>query len=127
MEDEDFLSDSYLYFYYGDDGSWVLTNSSPYLNDSSNLFYDVESGSYELTANEWRTFIMTLAFYVVVFVLGVTGNCLVIYCIARYKRMKSITNQLLMSLACADLLLVLVCIPIKVQLLSKFLFNNIMV
>lgn len=112
MADADMMSDDYLYFYYADDGSWIIANSSSYVNQSWDLYYDI--GSDGLTANQWKSFIITLVFYAIVFVTGITGNCLVIYCIAKYRRMKSITNQLLMSLACADLLLILVCVPIKV-------------
>eukprot|EP00106_Octopus_bimaculoides_P006202 XP_014773644.1 PREDICTED: delta-type opioid receptor-like [Octopus bimaculoides] len=51
--------------------------------------------------------------YSITLFLGVTGNSLVIFCILRYNRMRSITNILLLSLASADLLLVVICVPIK--------------
>ena len=56
--------------------------------------------------------------YGLTFLLGVTGNSLVIFTICRHWRLRSPTNIFLVSLATADLLLVLVCIPIKVSLLS---------
>lgn len=62
-----------------------------------------------------KEFVAVAVFYSFIFLLGIIGNTLVIYCIARYKRMKSITNQLLLSLACADLLLTLICVPVKVS------------
>uniref|UniRef100_A0A0L8HCA5 G-protein coupled receptors family 1 profile domain-containing protein n=1 Tax=Octopus bimaculoides TaxID=37653 RepID=A0A0L8HCA5_OCTBM len=37
--------------------------------------------------------------YSITLFLGVTGNSLVIFCILRYNRMRSITNILLLSLA----------------------------
>lgn len=51
--------------------------------------------------------------YSITLLLGVVGNSLVIFCILKYQRMRSITNILLLSLASADLLLVLICVPIK--------------
>ena len=54
---------------------------------------------------------------VVLGIIGVTGfigNILVIFAIAKVQRMRSITNLFLLSLASADLLLVIVCVPVKV-------------
>ena len=53
--------------------------------------------------------------YGLTFLLGITGNSLVIFTICRHWRLRSPTNIFLVSLATADLLLVLVCIPIKVS------------
>ena len=49
--------------------------------------------------------------------LGVTGNSLVIFSILRYRRMQTVTNIFLTSLATADLMLVILCVPIKVRAL----------
>ncbi|ELU04735.1 hypothetical protein CAPTEDRAFT_22840, partial [Capitella teleta] len=51
--------------------------------------------------------------YVVTLFLGFVGNLLVIVSIFRYKRMRTVTNTFLTSLASADLLLVIMCIPVK--------------
>lgn len=86
-------SDLYTYYYYYDEGADMAG----------------------LSTEELKSVIPVAIIYGIIFLLGVTGNSLVIYCVAKYKRMKkSITNQLLLSLACADLLLTLVCVPIKV-------------
>ena len=47
--------------------------------------------------------------------LGVVGNLLILVAILGYKKMKSPTNVFLASLALADLLLCLICIPVKVR------------
>ena len=47
--------------------------------------------------------------------LGVIGNLLILVAILGYKKMKSPTNVFLASLAMADLLLCLICIPVKVR------------
>ena len=52
-------------------------------------------------------------------VMGLIGNILVILSVARYKKMQNVTNIFLLSLATADLLLVLICVPVKVSLTSK--------
>ena len=53
--------------------------------------------------------------YVLTLVLGAIGNVLVVLAIVRLRRLQSITNIFLVSLASADLLLVCACVPIKVK------------
>ena len=53
--------------------------------------------------------------YGLTFLLGIIGNSLVLFTICRHRRMRSPTNTFLVSLATADLVLVVVCIPIKVR------------
>lgn len=65
--------------------------------------------------------IPSLTFYVLIGLLGLAGNILVIVAILAFPRMKSITNVFLLSLASADLLLVLICVPIKVFFIYLFL------
>ena len=54
--------------------------------------------------------------YGLTFFLGVIGNGLVIVTVLRIRRLINVTNVFLASLASADLLLVLICVPIKVSL-----------
>jgi len=49
---------------------------------------------------------------------GAVGNLLVIVSICRFRRLHSVTNVFLVSLATADLLLILICVPIKVRIRS---------
>lgn len=58
--------------------------------------------------------IPSVTFYTLIGLFGIAGNLLVIVAILSFPRMKSITNIFLLSLASADLLLVLICVPIKV-------------
>lgn len=62
----------------------------------------------------WNELIPTLVVYSITFVLGLAGNCLIIFTTFRYRRMQSVTNIFLASLASADLLLIIICIPVKV-------------
>ena len=52
--------------------------------------------------------------YVIIFATGILGNSLVIIAILRLKRLKSVTNIFLLSLATSDLIVIIVCVPIKV-------------
>ncbi|KAF6202751.1 hypothetical protein GE061_003153 [Apolygus lucorum] len=61
----------------------------------------------------WNELIPTTIVYAITLILGISGNLLIIITISKYRRMKSITNTFLASLASADLLLVLVCTPVK--------------
>jgi hypothetical protein len=64
-------------------------------------------------------FIPSILIYSVTFILGFVGNLLVILAICYLKKLKSITNLFLLSLATADFLLITICVPIKVNYLSK--------
>lgn len=58
--------------------------------------------------------------YVLTLALGILGNVLVIFSVSYYRRMRTVTNSFLLSLACADLLLVLICVPIKAVAFFSF-------
>lgn len=74
---------------------------------------DKEQALIELEAKV-KTFIF-ITFYVLTFIVGFVGNSLVIYLIINIKKLQSITSLFLVSLATADLLLILVCVPIKIM------------
>lgn len=67
-----------------------------------------------------KSFIFT-TFYVLTFLFGLIGNALVIYLILKIKKLQSITSLFLMSLAFADLLLIVICVPMKI---AEFLSDN---
>ncbi|KAG8185982.1 hypothetical protein JTE90_003540 [Oedothorax gibbosus] len=57
--------------------------------------------------------------YGVTLVVGLVGNLLIIYTVVSFRRMRTISNVFLASLATADLLVVCVCVPVKfIQLFS---------
>ncbi|ESO10327.1 hypothetical protein HELRODRAFT_120046, partial [Helobdella robusta] len=62
--------------------------------------------------NHIETIIVSIV-YGLTFLAGSVGNSLVIICILKFKKMRSVTNVFLLSLASADLLLVFACVPIK--------------
>lgn len=72
-------------------------------------------------------------FYIILYstisVAAVGGNSIVIYLIAKYKRMRSVTNLFLLNCALGDLLMALLCIPftsISNLLLDSWIFGLFM-
>ncbi|KAJ9583276.1 hypothetical protein L9F63_022381, partial [Diploptera punctata] len=73
----------------------------------------------------WAELVPTLIVYGATMVVGIAGNSLIIFTICRYRRMKSTTNVFLASLASADLLLIIICIPVKSLHLSSWKLADI--
>ncbi|KAK6172472.1 hypothetical protein SNE40_016112 [Patella caerulea] len=69
-----------------------------------------------------------IAFYSVIFLLAVVGNILVIVTLIQNKRMRTVTNVFLLSLAISDLLLAVFCMPFTLVpvLLRNFIFGAVM-
>ncbi|XP_067678886.1 QRFP-like peptide receptor [Haliotis asinina] len=77
-----------------------------------NSFYDVITSFREslFTVHNTTTIIL-LTFYVPVFLVSLVGNILVLLVIAPNRQLQSVTNNFLLNLAIADLLVTIVCIP----------------
>ena len=56
--------------------------------------------------NSWFIAILFIV-YALIFIIGICGNCLVIYVIVSRKEMKSNTNYYILNLAIADVLMCL--------------------
>lgn len=89
--------------------------------DDFNYTYSYQDSLDWLPLNE---LVPCVTFYVIIGLLGITGNSLVIIVILALPRTRNITNLFLLSLASADLLLVLVCVPIKVDHSTIFRYNS---
>ena len=76
---------------------------------------------YSVSVNtiDLRELIPVVVVYSLTLILGILGNLLVIFSIVRYRRMQNVTNIFLTSLASADLLLVMLCVPIKVRFFAS--------
>ncbi|KAK8751012.1 hypothetical protein OTU49_015094, partial [Cherax quadricarinatus] len=85
----------------------TLSTSSS--NDYDYYEYDLDES---LSTYYWDELLPPLTVYIITIFLGILGNSLIIYTISRYNGMKSTTNVFLASLASADLLLILVCVPV---------------
>ncbi|KAL8207570.1 UNVERIFIED_CONTAM: hypothetical protein K2H54_059055 [Gekko kuhli] len=64
--------------------------------------------------------------YSLIFLLSVLGNTLVIIVLIRNKRMRTVTNIFLLSLAISDLMLCFFCMPFTLipNLLQDFIFGS---
>ncbi|XP_003740144.1 neuropeptide SIFamide receptor [Galendromus occidentalis] len=49
--------------------------------------------------------------YLSVFIVGLVGNSCVIWVVIRAPRMRTVTNYLIVNLACIDIIVLLVCVP----------------
>ncbi|XP_066258859.1 QRFP-like peptide receptor [Euwallacea similis] len=87
---------------------------------NSNKDMNEFDGSDPNSLFDWAELIPTLIVYGFSFILGLTGNCLIIFTTYRYRRMHSVTNVFLSSLASSDLLLIIFCIPVKVAKLFSY-------
>ncbi|XP_059210715.1 cholecystokinin receptor type A [Centropristis striata] len=67
-----------------------------------------------------------IVLYSLIFLLSVVGNSLIIGVLVRNKRMRTVTNLFLLSLAASDLLVSLVCIPFTLipNLMRDFIFGT---
>jgi hypothetical protein len=76
---------------------------------------DSELSSQASIDSEWLIkFIPSITIYTITFIMGFFGNLLVIISICYLKKLQSITNMFLLSLATADFLLIIICVPIKI-------------
>ena len=79
-----------------------------YVTSSRNSHDDVTTTSLTELAAVRFTFI---ALYVIIFVVGISGNSLVVYVIMRNKAMQTITNLFIVNLALSDILMCLLAVP----------------
>lgn len=96
--------------------AYNLTLNASFNEDMN--YYDIESN---LNDEEDKTFLIKLIVFVLIylltFLLGLIGNSLVIFSILTVNSLNNITNIFLISLATADLLLIIICVPMKVKFL----------
>lgn len=71
--------------------------------------------------------LVVVALYIHIFCLAVIGNILVILTLVQNKRMRTVTNVLLLNLAISDLLLAVFCMPFTVtpMLMKNFIFGEV--
>ncbi|XP_050734737.1 QRFP-like peptide receptor isoform X2 [Eriocheir sinensis] len=91
----------------GDENAWNETEYDYDYEKALNTFF-------------WSQLAPALAVYSATYLVGVTGNGLIIFTICRFRRLKTTTNVFLASLASADLLLILLCIPVKLARLFSY-------
>ena len=89
-----------------------VSDDQPTEGDDYQYEYDVDES---LVNYDWSELVPAVVVYSTILLLGICGNALIICTITRYRRLKTVTNTFLASLASADLLLVLICVPVNVS------------
>ncbi|CAM1324994.1 Uncharacterised protein r2_g3385 [Pycnogonum litorale] len=82
-------------------------------------FYDYDPKD-SFSAFNFVELVPTTVVYGLTFIFGFTGNVLIIFIVSRYQRMRTISNIFLASLAAADLLLIVTCIPVMLARLYSY-------
>ncbi|XP_068628038.1 cholecystokinin receptor-like [Battus philenor] len=85
----------------------------------------VRNSTVASNAYEWR---FVLPPYFIIFLLSISGNCLVITTLASNRRMRTVTNVYLLNLAISDFLLGVFCLPFTLvgQIYRRFLFGAVL-
>jgi len=84
-------------------GSFPQTPTSPNVSERSNSGGSAELSVYAKSA--------VIVLYTVVTVVAVGGNATVCVIVATHRRMRTVTNYFIVSLACSDVLMATLCIP----------------
>jgi hypothetical protein len=82
--------------------------TSSFSNTTQNLFSSRPPTKIEMPLD---VIIYGCVFYTIIFLIGVTGNLLVIYVLLKEKQLRSFTNYLLANLSIADLMVLFICVP----------------
>ncbi|XP_052256364.1 LOW QUALITY PROTEIN: pyroglutamylated RF-amide peptide receptor-like [Dreissena polymorpha] len=91
-----------------------MISFAPWHVNSTNATTDANDYDYEILYSPPLQELVPMSLsYGATLLLGIIGNGLVILSVSRFEQMMTITNTFLLSLASADLLLVLICVPIK--------------
>ena len=98
-----------------------VNDDQPTEGDDYQYEYDVDESFVNY---DWSELVPAVVVYSIILLLGICGNALIICTITRYRRLKTVTNTFLASLASADLLLVLICVPVNVSHLWSCHFNR---
>ena len=103
----------------GNNNVSVFNNNSEIYFDNGTEEYDYEDYDYDyddsIKSYDWSELGPSIFVYSVTFWAGVVGNILILLAVIRHTHVKnSPVNVFLASLASADLLLILICLPLKV-------------
>ncbi|XP_074601866.1 G-protein coupled receptor 54-like [Brevipalpus obovatus] len=88
-------------------------------NSSNPEFYDYDYENSVATF-DYTHLIPTALIYGLTLIIGLIGNGLIIYTVSHFRRMRTLSNVFLASLASADLLLIIICVPVKFAQLFSF-------
>ncbi|XP_072300924.1 cholecystokinin receptor-like [Eucyclogobius newberryi] len=107
-------------------GCGNYSNSSAHMTDCNQTFTNASGLGKATKAKEVDAFRILL--YTLIFLLSVFGNLLIIIVLVLNKRMRTVTNSFLLSLAVSDLMMALFCMPFTLipNILEDFIFGEAM-
>lgn len=88
-------------------------------NQTNDYFPDYDASASFDSYNYWDL-IPTAIVYGLTLIAGLIGNGLIVYTVIHFRRMRTLSNVFLASLASADLLLIIVCVPVKFAQLFSY-------
>lgn len=117
----DLCNDVNMTWQSGDDVIALASNASSHLLLCSNA--TVQGGRRRM----WGLTVALVTIYGVICTAGLVGNCLVVYVVARYTRMKTVTNVYIMNLSVADgLFLIGLPMIMTTAILQYWVFGSVM-
>lgn len=107
-------------------GCGNVSNISVQVTDCNGSFSNASVLPKPAKTKEMDTFRILL--YTLIFLLSVFGNLLIIVVLALNKRMRTVTNSFLLSLAMSDLMMAVFCMPFTLipNILEDFIFGAAM-
>ncbi|KAK3094618.1 hypothetical protein FSP39_004088 [Pinctada imbricata] len=109
------------------DGSTVFPFNISTLVDINTTSNITAEHPPQIMQQKWLTCIF-IVFYAIIFLLGVSGNTLVVYVVARNKSMQTITNIFITNLAVSDILMCFLAIPFTPlgYFLNSWMFGEVL-
>lgn len=118
---------------YGHVDEYLFTSTTEMSFDNSSLSINATTAeSHQAMADDLLEqpiiqFVFSV-FYIVIFLLGMFGNILVCFVVARQKTMRTVTNWFITNLALADILLCLFCVTLTptYTFLGRWVFGKML-
>lgn len=93
----------------------------------NNYSHSINDPQFDLLRSPvWRGLVLTL--YIAVILIGTVGNTVVVYVVARHRKMHNVTNILIANLALSDVGLCVFSLPIQLhyQLTDHWIFGEVL-
>ncbi|XP_062951720.1 gastrin/cholecystokinin type B receptor isoform X1 [Cynocephalus volans] len=108
-------------------GASLCRAGGPFLNSSSTGNLSCESPRIRGAGTRELELAVRVTLYAVIFLMSVGGNVLIIVVLGLSRRLRTVTNAFLLSLAVSDLLLAVACMPFTLlpNLMGTFIFGTV--
>ncbi|XP_004642083.1 gastrin/cholecystokinin type B receptor isoform X1 [Octodon degus] len=108
-------------------GASLCRPAGPLLNSSSAGNFSCETPRLRGAGTRELELAIRVTLYAVIFLMSVGGNVLIIVVLGLSRRLRTVTNAFLLSLAVSDLLLAVACMPFTLlpNLMGTFVFGTV--